>query len=155
MMDMNIEYRRGDLFSSEGTTSMCHCVSADLKMGKGIATIFRKKFYSDIGMVLLSRQLPKVGGIVVSKQGEHFIYNLVTKELYYEKPKLSTLASSLWEMRKHAIEHDVKRISMPKIGCGLDRLSWNDVEKTIRETFKGTGIEIIIYELDEKKQEEA
>jgi hypothetical protein len=34
----------GDLFTAASTTSLAHCVSRDMHMGKGIATLFRDKF---------------------------------------------------------------------------------------------------------------
>ena len=37
-------YSAGDLFSCDPTSSLGHCVSADLHMGKGIAVLFKKKF---------------------------------------------------------------------------------------------------------------
>ena len=38
------EEKNGDLFDCPETDSLVHCVSADLRMGKGIAVIFKKKF---------------------------------------------------------------------------------------------------------------
>ena len=35
---------RGDLFSCPGTASLAHCVSADMRMGKGIAVEFKKRY---------------------------------------------------------------------------------------------------------------
>ena len=35
---------KGDLFSVDKDVSLAHCVSQDLKMGRGIATIFKDKF---------------------------------------------------------------------------------------------------------------
>lgn len=35
---------RGDLFTCPSKTSLAHCVSEDLRMGKGIATLFKAKF---------------------------------------------------------------------------------------------------------------
>ena len=40
----NISEIQGDLFSCPSQFSLVHCVSADLAMGKGIATLFKKKF---------------------------------------------------------------------------------------------------------------
>ena len=37
-------YFTGDLFSCDPESSLAHCVSADLHMGKGIAVLFKKKF---------------------------------------------------------------------------------------------------------------
>lgn len=34
----------GDLFSCPKTASLAHCVSADLRMGKGIASTFKQRF---------------------------------------------------------------------------------------------------------------
>ena len=36
--------KRGDLFSCSENESLAHCISADARMGKGIAVIFKKKF---------------------------------------------------------------------------------------------------------------
>lgn len=56
-------------------------------------------------------------------------------------------------MRRLAEEHGVKKIAMPKIGCGLDRLQWPDVEARIRSVFDDTeDVEILVVMLPEKKQ---
>jgi len=36
---------------------------------------------------------------------------------------------------------------MSKIGCGLDKLSWNKVEEIIKRTFDDTEIEILVCDL--------
>ena len=41
---LEFEETKGDLFSCADTSSLAHCISADVRMGKGIATIFKKKF---------------------------------------------------------------------------------------------------------------
>ena len=35
---------KGDLFSCPDSASLAHCVSEDLHMGKGVATLFKQKF---------------------------------------------------------------------------------------------------------------
>lgn len=35
---------QGDLFSCHDNESLAHCISADARMGKGIAVLFKKKF---------------------------------------------------------------------------------------------------------------
>lgn len=35
---------RGDLFSCPDSESLAHCISADARMGKGIAVLFKNKF---------------------------------------------------------------------------------------------------------------
>ena len=69
----------------------------------------------------------------------------VTKEKYFHKPTYASLRSSLEAMRDHAIQHNVKEIAMPKIGCGLDKLEWVKVVEVIKEVFLGTKIHIKVY----------
>ena len=42
--DFKIIHKKGDLFSCPEDESLAHCVSEDLRMGKGIATLFKKNF---------------------------------------------------------------------------------------------------------------
>jgi len=137
-----ITLTRKDLFTASG--SLAHCVSEDLEMGKGIAVEFKNRF----GHVDdLQAQNAKPGGLAVLSYNNDFIYYLVTKEKYYGKPTYETLLSSLLEMKLHAAKHKVKSISMPKIGCGLDRLEWPEVEKMLLAVFKDTDIRINIFYL--------
>ena len=46
-------------------------------------------------------------------------------------------------MRGHALLSNV-HIIIPKIGCGLDKLSWNEVLKILKDTFTDSGILIQI-----------
>lgn len=36
--------KKGDLFSCSEKDALAHCVSADFRMGKGIAVLFKQKF---------------------------------------------------------------------------------------------------------------
>jgi hypothetical protein len=50
-------------------------------------------------------------------------------------------------MREHCQGNSVKALALPKIGCGLDRLSWDRVSQMIRSIFKEVEIEITVYYL--------
>ncbi len=139
---------KGDMFEAAGAgDSLCHCVSADLAMGKGIAVEFKKRF----GRVSeLKQQTPAVGGgALLSRPGEPkaFVYYLVTKEKYWNKPQLAALRSSLEWMREHAAAHGVGRIVMPRIGCGLDGLRWEDVRALLAQVFGATAIKLAVFQL--------
>eukprot|EP00090_Calanus_glacialis_P001127 TRINITY_DN10792_c0_g1_i1.p1 TRINITY_DN10792_c0_g1~~TRINITY_DN10792_c0_g1_i1.p1 ORF type:complete len:1194 (-),score=363.16 TRINITY_DN10792_c0_g1_i1:78-3470(-) len=133
---------QGDLFSSPNTESLCHCISRDLKLGKGIAKLFREKF----GRIEeLKKSDSQIGGIAVLKDRERYIYNLVTKEKYSEEPTYESLRKSLEEMKIHALAHGVEHISMPMIGCGLDGLSWPAVRTLVKNVFQLEKIKITVY----------
>jgi len=138
----------GDLFSSPPSHSLCHCVSRDFRLGKGVAKIFRDKF----GRIEeLKQSGASVTEIAVLKEGNRFIYNLVTKVVCSGKPTYDNLRQCLQKMRDHALEHSVTHISMPRIGCGLDMLSWSAVKTLIMNIFLTTDITITVYTLDDQK----
>ena len=41
-------------------------------------------------------------------------------------------------------EYGITKVAMPRIGCGLDRLNWDDVRPMIEEIFKDMDIEILV-----------
>ena len=77
-------------------------------------------------------------------ESNNFIYNLVTKSNFFEKPALDNLRISLEIMRGHALFKNITKISTPKIGYGLDKLQWTDVFKLLQDTFTYSGIQIQI-----------
>ena len=64
-----------------------------------------------------------------------YIYNLVTKEKFSDKHDLHTLATTLQNMQAHATMHGISTTAVPKIGCGLDQMNWQDVVELLRDIF--------------------
>ena len=81
--------------------------------------------------------------------GRRYIYNLVTKEKYCDKPNLSTLSKTLDAMKTHASMHGVSTNALPKLGCRLDQMNWQEVVKLLRDTFAYSDVQIIVYTLEE------
>ena len=129
-----------NLFDVDKKYYLAHCISADAKMGAGIAVEFAKKFSA---IKKLQNQSNDVGTCVLVDK----ILNLITKKAYYGKPTYESLTSSLMDMRDICLSNDIKYVAMPKIGCGLDRLSWGKVREIIQELFSDTNIEILICSL--------
>jgi len=141
--------KRGDLFAEPGVTHLAHCISADCKMGAGIAKSFVARFGPTSFRRRVAAMSPVVGSIVsISTESGKTVYNLITKEKYYDKPLLVALIESLMEMRSHARANGVKRIAMPRIGCGLDGLQWAEVRRVLDYLFSQSGIEILVIDLD-------
>ncbi|XP_050742540.1 ADP-ribose glycohydrolase OARD1 isoform X2 [Drosophila biarmipes] len=88
----------GDLFSCRSDYSMCHCVAADLRMGKGIAVKFRNKFGQ---LLTLQKQNVQPGGVAILQDQQRYVYNLVTKKSSWGKPTYELLERSLIAMRQH------------------------------------------------------
>ena len=138
-----------DLFTS--TASLAHCVSADFKMNAGIARSIKRKYPTDYpkdlrhpGAHLWPQWLPS---------SQRFIYHLLTKERFFHKPTYSGLRASLASMCQHAETHGVSRISMPQLGCGIDKLEWPIVRQIIQEVFATSNVSITVHTLDSSKPE--
>uniref|UniRef100_A0A3P9NC58 O-acyl-ADP-ribose deacylase 1 n=1 Tax=Poecilia reticulata TaxID=8081 RepID=A0A3P9NC58_POERE len=144
-----LKYVTGDLFSCPRDESLAHCISEDIRMGAGIAVMFRKRF----GEVSTLKEQKKVPGqCAVLTSDRRFIYYLITKQKASQKPTYDSLRGSLEDMKSHCLQNGVKRISIPRIGCGLDRLQWSKVSQILEQVFKETDITITVYSLPKKAE---
>ena len=134
----------GDLFTCPENSSLAHCVSVHLHMNLGIAKIFKTKYKY---VSVLKDQNVGIGGVAILQDNNRFIYYLVTKKSYWNKPTYYSLEKSLNTMVSHCIENNVKKLSIPRIGCGLDKLKWDKIKEIIEKVFKDTGIDIDVYYL--------
>lgn len=145
---MVYQERIKDLFSVGDDYYLVQCISADFKMGKGIAVKFNEWF--NIKNILTSRYVnwlrywdyPKATHGDCLLEGR--VFNLVTKRNYWQKPTYETMENALKGMKTLCENNGVKKLAMPLIGCGLDRLEWEKVSEIIQDTFKDTDIEILV-----------
>jgi O-acetyl-ADP-ribose deacetylase (regulator of RNase III) len=154
---MTLRYVTGDLFTADKDCALAHCISSDYAMGAGIAKAFTKMGVKDAIIKLCGTptvysdkrtdRWENIGYCIPVTVNGRRIFNLVTKERYWQKPTLKTMAEALDHMKKHISFTKCTKIAMPRIGCGLDKLQWADVEQLIQKTFEGTDIEIIVYSL--------
>lgn len=136
----------GDLFAEEILQSyaLCHCISSDFALGAGIAKAFaalgvKKQLCEKYPMQWQGR-----GYCLFTETNGVTVGNLVTKQRYFHKPTLETLRQALDDFCAQALEKGLQRIAMPKIGCGLDKLDWDDVKIIIQEVFVSTDLEILV-----------
>lgn len=138
-----------DLFSVPEDYYLAHCISADFGMGKGIVVEFNKRF--DMKNKLQTKYPNFVNNYHHYKYGgmaliEGRVINLITKERYWEKPTYETLRNAL-NIARIRLPLECKKIAMPVIGCGLDRLEWSKVSDIIKDVFSDTDIEILVCKI--------
>jgi len=139
---VKVEEIQEDLFKMPDEYALAHCVAEDMIMGRGIAVQFSQQFKRHDE---LYQQRQKQGGLAVLQvDNERYIYYLVTKKYSYGKPTIYTMWSSLNKLQQHIEEHQVKKLAIPKIGCGLDRLEWSEVKPMIEYIFRNTDIKITV-----------
>lgn len=122
---------------------IAHCISGDFALGAGVA----KQIDEAFNMKEMLRKEWETGdveelGFWCAPVGN--VLNLITKDKYWHKPTLDSLREALEDMKKLVAENAIKKIAMPKIGCGLDRLNWDEVSPMIQEIFKDTDVEIMV-----------
>lgn len=86
-----------------------------------------------------------IGSIYATDRCPH-ILGLVTKDRYYDKPTLDTMRAAIQELRKYleralfcGDDDMLIEVMMPHIGCGLDKLKWDDVREILFDELHGLG----------------
>lgn len=113
-----------------------HCISNDWALGAGIALQLKNKY-----KITKPSFETSVGTCVFSPI---FIANLITKSKYWMKPSYDSLEMSLKSLRRQLGNDFNKTLIMPKIGCGLDKLEWNEVSKLIEKYLSDFDVRVCI-----------
>ena len=129
--------------------SIGHCISADARLSKGFDGFL---FLRLPGRRSTCRKAKLFMGRVFpfwDTTGKRYIYNLVTKERFCDKPSLSMLSKTLEAMKSHASMNGVSTITIPKLGCGLDQMNWQEVVTLLRDIFAYADVQLVVYTLEE------
>ena len=119
-------------------------VSADYAMKKGIARKIKDRFGRTPEW---KSQRAGVGQISIWKNEGRYIFHLVTKSRYYEKPTMQALQAALMQLKQFMIQNRLTLLAVPKLSCGLDRMLWAEVEPQLKRIFDNSGILIIVHTL--------
>ena len=142
---MTIREENMDLFTVPQGYYLAHCISGDFALGAGIA----KQFVETYNMrEKLIDQFPLEEDEKYGYVGEVLlvdnVFNLVTKPRCYHKPTYETLIKTLDEMKNYIVELKITKLAIPQIGCGLDRLDWDEVKELIEEVFDDVDVDILV-----------
>ena len=135
-----------NLFDADREYALAHCVSEDFKMGAGVAKQFKERFPEMKECVIHKGY--KVGDVVpyVSKNNQ-LTLNLITKEKYYHKPTYQTFQEAIENLKIYCDAFEIRKLAIPLLGAGLDKLDWNINKEIIKSIFKDTDIEILVCKI--------
>lgn len=134
-----------DLFTVPQGYYLAHCISGDYALGAGIAVKFDEiynmkfKLHRDYA-IPEGKKYANVGRALLVDN----VFNLVTKARCFHKPTYDELYNTLVDMREQIEDFGIKKLAMPRISSGLDKLDWNQVKDVIEDVFEDTDIEILV-----------
>jgi len=144
---MKIEYRKGDLFSTE-CKYIVHGCNAQGVMGSGVAKIVRDKYpeaYQEYLRMFRTEGDLVLGDVIWAESNGKFIGNAITQEFYGTDQRhvsYDAVAHVMWEINTITT---IKEVAMPKIGAGLANGDWNVIAAIIESELK--RVKPIVYEL--------
>ena len=128
--------------------SIGHYMSADATMSKRFADFLSHKIPGLRPNCKRAKLLIGEDFSFCYSTGRRYFCDLVTKERCFDKPDLSTLLTTLEAMKSHAAMYGVSAIAIPKIGCGLDEMNWQEVVKLLRDVFAYSDIHVVVCTLE-------
>jgi O-acetyl-ADP-ribose deacetylase (regulator of RNase III) len=108
-------------------------------MGGGLALQFKNRYplmFEGYRKLCKSGEF-KIGDLYVYQGKEQIIVNFPTKDHYMYPSELEFIEKGMDALIEFLLQHEfVRSIAIPKLGCGLGGLDWNDVKKIIIKKFK-------------------
>ena len=129
--------------------SIGHCISADARMSKEFADSLSYRIFDLRSTCRKARLFMGQVYPFWDATRKRYIYNLVSKERFCDKPNLSTLSKTLEAMKIHASTNGVSTIAIPELGCGLGQMIWQEVVKQLRDIFAYVDVQIVVYTPEE------
>lgn len=136
-----------DLFQAPDDYALAHAVGADLKMGRGVATEFKRLFGNQTFLLEQAKSAGEVAVLPGTRCGRAApIFYLVTKPYSSDfGPTWEHFVSCLRELKSLCLQMGIKHIAMPKIGCGEDHLPWSAVEEQLYSIFMGSDVSVFVF----------
>lgn len=141
----------GDLFDPGwGLEALAHGVNCQGVMGAGIAVMFRDSLpamYEEYKH-RCQKELIQPGDIMTwASWKAPLVYNLATQNRPGADASLDAVRDSVRRMLLDAELRGIKRVGMPRIGCGIGGLKWDDVRLILAECATGSPVDILVVTL--------
>ena len=144
-----IRYIRGDILyltNMEAIVNPVNCVGV---MGKGLAAQFKIKYPDNFTayQIACKNKEVKLGKMFVTETNLDFpkyIVNFPTKLHWGEDSVLSDIESGLISLSQWVRDNGVKSIALPRLGCGLGNLNWEDVNALMLKHMTLSKVDVVV-----------
>lgn len=126
----------GDLFTTPGLDALAHGVNCAGKMGKGIAVEFRRRWprmYTRYQQLCQNHELFPGNIFSFRAKEDLWIYNLATQDQPGPRASLDAIWLATCAMAASMSLKGIQRVGLPRIGCGLGGLRWEDVHPLLKK----------------------
>lgn len=137
-----VEEIAGDLFSTNPTYALAHCVASDFQMSAGIAVDFKTRFG---GQQSLLNQNKPVGDVAILNCNNRTIFYLITKKASSHKPDIHNVFKAIKRLATLCQELHIPVVAMLRIASGLDGCNWSVIKKAIVQAFGSGHTQVKIY----------
>lgn len=137
----------GNLFDSDAP-ALGHGVNVYGVMGAGIAVEFRRRYpdmYEAYKAHCAAKTLTPGRVFYWDEANLPAVYNMASQDAPGANASLAWLESSLNRSLGHAARVGHDRIALPRIGCGIGGLVWEDVEPLYARLSEEHGIDIEVW----------
>ena len=136
---------KGNIFNSscEFLVNPVNCVGV---MGKGLALEFKNKYplNFEIYKKVCDNASFNIGNLLIVPVDNKFIVNFPTKKHWRNKSDLEFIKIGLEELKVAIKDFNIKSIALPKLGCGLGGLDWNEVFDLIKDFHNSIGDNVLV-----------
>ena len=147
-----INFVKGDMFDTK-YDAYVNPVNCKGVMGKGLALEFKNRYPMNFKMYkdICSQDKLKPGYIYWCRdlETDQIILNFATKDHWKDPSRIEWIEAGCNRLKDYLKEnpHKIKNIAIPKLGCGLGGLNWNDVRYILLTSFEDLyNVDIYIYE---------
>jgi O-acetyl-ADP-ribose deacetylase (regulator of RNase III) len=138
----------GDLFDADAD-ALAHGINCKGAMAAGIAAEFARRYPR------MEKQYVERCQLDLIRPSSYFfwagdrplVYNLATQMFPGSDARLTWVKRSVDAMLTHARGVGIQSIAMPRIGCGIGGLQWEDVSMVIKELAESSPIDVNVYSL--------
>ena len=142
-----IVYKTGSIFDS-ACNILVNPINCMGVMGAGLAKQFKER-YAD-NFIYVKRNVFNPGSVLINYSSKPYIANFATKFHWKNPSKIEWISCGLERLLSH-IEFNENygihlSVAIPKIGCGLGSLNWQDVRAEIERILGDCEQLVEVYE---------